>query len=106
MKVDNLGAFCNTFDRHLVIISLENQFMVFFLSGRLRQVLLYALISVIKTQNVSVVTLCQSTPCRPGKGCFSLLGKDGPRKPILSRKQPMPLEKWSLQDTAAILEGY
>ena len=29
------------FDLHLAIISLENQFLVFFLSGRLRQVLLY-----------------------------------------------------------------
>ena len=38
----SLGAFCNTFDLHLAIIGLENQFLVFFLSGRLRQVLLYA----------------------------------------------------------------
>ena len=37
----SLGAFCNTFDLHLAIIGLENQFLVFFLSGRLRQVLLY-----------------------------------------------------------------
>ena len=34
-------AFCNTFNLHLVIIGLENQFLVFFLIGRLRQVLLY-----------------------------------------------------------------
>ena len=34
-------AFCNTFDLHLAIIGLENQFLVFFLIGRLRQVLLY-----------------------------------------------------------------
>ena len=46
MKVESiaecsLGAFCNTFDLHLAIIGLENQFLVFLLSGRLRQVLLY-----------------------------------------------------------------
>ena len=35
--------FCNTFDLHLAIIGLENQFLVFFLSGGLRQVLLYVL---------------------------------------------------------------
>ena len=38
----SLGAFCNTYDLHLEIIVLENQFLVFILSGRLRQVLLYA----------------------------------------------------------------
>ena len=38
----SLGAFCNTFDLHLAILSLGNQFLVFFLSGRLRQVLLYS----------------------------------------------------------------
>ena len=37
----SLGAFCNTFDLHEGIIGLENQFLLFFLSGRLRQVLLY-----------------------------------------------------------------
>ena len=47
MKVEDIaecsfGAFCNTFDLHLEIIGLENQFLVFFWSGRLRQVLLYA----------------------------------------------------------------
>ena len=36
-----LEAFCNTFDLYKVIIGLENQILVFFLSGRLRQVLLY-----------------------------------------------------------------
>ena len=46
MKVQNIAensleAFCNTFDLHYVVISLENQFLVFFLSGRLRQVSLY-----------------------------------------------------------------
>ena len=37
----SLGAFCNTFDLHLAIIGLEKQYLVFVLSGRLRQVLLY-----------------------------------------------------------------
>ena len=46
MKVErtaecSLGAFCNAFDLHKVIIGLENQYLVFFLSGRLRQVVLY-----------------------------------------------------------------
>ena len=46
MKVESiaecsLGAFYNTFDLHLATICPENQFLVFFLSGRLRQVLLY-----------------------------------------------------------------
>ena len=46
MKVESiaecsLGAFCNTSDLHLARSSLENQFLVFFLSGRLRQVLLF-----------------------------------------------------------------
>ena len=36
-----LGAFCNTFDLHSVIMGLNKQFLVFFLSGRLRQALLY-----------------------------------------------------------------
>ena len=36
----SLGAFCNTFDLHLEAISLESQFW-YFLSGRLRQILLY-----------------------------------------------------------------
>ena len=46
MKVESiaecsLGAFSNTFVMHLaIIIGLENQFLVFFLSGRLRQVLM------------------------------------------------------------------
>ena len=30
------GAFCNTFDLHLVIIGLEKQFLVFCLSGYLK----------------------------------------------------------------------
>ena len=43
MKVESiaewsLGAFCNTVDLHLAVIGLENQFLVFFLSGCLRQV--------------------------------------------------------------------
>ena len=37
----SIGALCNMFDLHLAIISIENQFLVFFLSGRLRQVVLY-----------------------------------------------------------------
>ena len=46
MKVESiaecsLGAFCNTFDLHEPIIHLKKQFLVFFLSGRLRHVLLY-----------------------------------------------------------------
>ena len=36
----SLGAFCNTFHLHEAINCLENQYLVFFLSGRLRQVLL------------------------------------------------------------------
>ena len=31
-----LGAFCNTFYLNLVIIGIEKQFLVFFLSGHLR----------------------------------------------------------------------
>ena len=46
MKVESIAecskrAFCNIFDLHQAIIRLENQYLVFFLSGRLRQVLLY-----------------------------------------------------------------
>ena len=37
----SLGAFCNTFDLHKTIIGLEYKFLVFSLSGCLRQVLLY-----------------------------------------------------------------
>ena len=37
----SLGAFCNTFDLHLAIIGFENQFLLFILSGRSMQVLLY-----------------------------------------------------------------
>ena len=40
MKVER-GAFCNAFNFHWVIIGIENQFLVFLLSARLRQVLLY-----------------------------------------------------------------
>ena len=43
MKVESIaecsiGVFCNTFDLHFAIFGLEKQFLVFFLSGRLRQV--------------------------------------------------------------------
>ena len=46
MKVESIAeyslvAFCNTFDLHYMVIDLENQFLVFFLSGHLMQVLLY-----------------------------------------------------------------
>ena len=37
------GAFCSTFDMHKAIICLENLFFVVFLSGCLRQVILYSL---------------------------------------------------------------
>ena len=36
-----VGAFCKTIDLHLAIIGLKNLFLSSFLSGRLRQVLLY-----------------------------------------------------------------
>ena len=36
-KVLQNGAFSNTFDLHKAVIGIENQFLVFFLSGRLRQ---------------------------------------------------------------------
>ena len=42
VKVDSIAEFCNTFDQHYAIIGLENQLLVFFLSGGLRQVLLYS----------------------------------------------------------------
>ena len=50
MKVESIAecskrAFCNSFDLHQGIISLEKQFLVFFLSGRLRLLLLYILAS-------------------------------------------------------------
>ena len=46
MKIESiaecsLGAFSITLDLHSVIICLENECLVFFLSGHLRQVLLY-----------------------------------------------------------------
>ena len=41
MKVGSIAE-CNTFDLHEVIIGHENQFLVFFLSGPIGQVLLYA----------------------------------------------------------------
>ena len=43
-KIDKTKVL-NTFDLHLAIIGLKNQFLIFFLSGRLRQVLLYTIIS-------------------------------------------------------------
>ena len=49
MKVESiaecsLGAFCNTFDPHKALIGIEYQGLVFFQSGRFRQVLLYMLL--------------------------------------------------------------
>ena len=38
-----------SFDLHLVIISFENLFLVFFLSGSLGQVLLYGILLRLKT---------------------------------------------------------
>ena len=43
----SLGAFCNTFDLHKVIIGLESQFFIFILSGGLKQVLLYTKILLL-----------------------------------------------------------
>ena len=40
-------AFCNAFDLHQAIIGLENQFLVFILSGRLIHVLLYVCIMYV-----------------------------------------------------------
>ena len=36
-----IGAFCNTFELHLALIGFEKQFLVFLMSGRLKQGLLY-----------------------------------------------------------------
>ena len=41
IKVESIAEFCNNFGLHKVIICLENQILVLFLSGRSRQVLLY-----------------------------------------------------------------
>ena len=62
MKIESiaecsLGAFCNTFDLHYAIIGLENQFLIFFLSGRLRQVLLYLTTTVTYTSAASKVNV-------------------------------------------------
>ena len=43
MQNSALGAFCNTFDLHLVKIGLENQFSVFLRVANFTQVLLYIL---------------------------------------------------------------
>ena len=45
MKAESIAAFCNTFDLHSSIIGFENQFLVFFLSSHLRQVLLYKILN-------------------------------------------------------------
>ena len=66
MKVESiaecsLGAFCNTFDLQKAIIALENQFLVFFLSGHLRQVLLYFIkLSSLNQLTSNVIPLCKS----------------------------------------------
>ena len=63
-----LGAFCNTFDLHEAIIGLENQFFVFFLSGRLRQILLYILTlfspftAIVICFLICLYTIVASTP--------------------------------------------
>ena len=42
MKVEHIAeTFCNTLDLHKAMMGVETQFFVFFLSGHLRQVLLY-----------------------------------------------------------------
>ena len=42
MKIESIAeAFCNTFDLHYAIIGHENQFLVVFVRGCLRQVSLY-----------------------------------------------------------------
>ena len=46
MKVESIAY--NTFDMHLAIIGLETQFLVFFLSDRLRQVLLQTYVKINK----------------------------------------------------------
>ena len=59
----SLGAFCNTFDLHLVIISLEYQF-VLFLSGRLRQVSLYVFaIAYLKYVDAVLFVLLNNLRC-------------------------------------------
>ena len=60
-----LGAFCNTFDLHQVIIGIENQFLVFFFSGSLRQVLLYDIISMHKGWYVSIIKGVTLNACTP-----------------------------------------
>ena len=50
----SLGAFCNTFDLHEAMIGLENQCLVFFLSGRLRQVLLGVVVEVVLIEHISL----------------------------------------------------
>ena len=54
----SLGAFRNTFDLHKAIIGLESQFLVFFLSDSLRQVLLYG-----KYSKISNTFLCSNIKC-------------------------------------------
>ena len=70
-----LGAFCNTFDLHKGTIGIENQFLVFLLSGRLRQVLLYDDISFLVTFIMLYIFMYYTPPkllCNDGEE-FQLL---------------------------------
>ena len=60
MKVKHIAecsheAFCNMFNLHKTIISLENQILDFFLSGRLNQILLYNHKHVYLIRNSKIV---------------------------------------------------
>ena len=62
----SLGAFCNMIDLHSAIIGLENQFLVFFLSGHLKTG--FTVSNLAETPNKSnskLIRLCkhQSTCC-------------------------------------------
>ena len=68
------GAFCNTFDLHLAIIRLENLLFGLFLSGNIRQVLLYTEMTDISIYACDQVMLFLILQC----GLFSgqtMLGK-------------------------------
>ena len=64
MKVESIAecskrAFCNTFDLHYAVIGRKSQFSVFFLSGRLRQVLLYFNATYIVVRFYNIFTIPQ-----------------------------------------------
>ena len=42
MNVEIIAECSNNFDLHSAIVGIENQFLVFLLSGRIRQVFLYS----------------------------------------------------------------